>query len=240
MLKMAGAAVPASTPSQAVFTLYSFPPTKGGRDAICSYMEVLKRLCEMTEGKPLGVHNWEELKCRAPLYFAYQFSHEKFSQKLTHDQQSTAVWKKFKEIAPNRNFPAFPGHCEQGSTEGPPHWSWRLRSECSKAFWANPAVRSVRVHMKQSFLGKPCRGKSGTSLSGAICFFLPSRHGSLWILEIIHIYMCIYIYIVYFIVFKFKANCLGECSYVSREYRNYVLCSREPLSGMTSGSGPAL
>ena len=102
MLKMAGAAVPASTPSQAVFTLYSFPPRKGGRDAICSYMEVLKRLCEKTEGKPLGVHNWEELKCRAPLYFAYQFSHEKFSQKLTHDQQSTAVWKKFKEIAPNR------------------------------------------------------------------------------------------------------------------------------------------
>ena len=65
-------------------------------------MEVLKRLCEKTEGKPLGAHNWEELKCRAPLYFAYQFSHEKFSQKLSHDQQSTAVWKKFKEIAPNR------------------------------------------------------------------------------------------------------------------------------------------
>ena len=102
MLKMAGAAVPASTPSQAVFTLYSFPSTKGGRDAICSYMEVLKRLCEKMEGKPLGVHNWEELKCRAPLYFAYQFSHKKFSQKLTHDQQSTAVWKNFKEIAPNR------------------------------------------------------------------------------------------------------------------------------------------
>ena len=38
--------------------------------------------------------------------------------------------------------------------------------------------------------------------------------------------MCIYIYIVYFIAFKFKANCLGECSYVSRRYRNYVLCSR--------------
>ena len=94
--------------------------------------------------------------------------------------------------------PAFPGHCEQGSTEGPPHWSWRLRSECSKAFWANPAVRSVRAHMKQSFLGKPCRGKSGTSLSGAICFFLPSRHGSLWILEIIHIYMCIYLYSIFY------------------------------------------
>ncbi|CAL1137665.1 unnamed protein product, partial [Cladocopium goreaui] len=41
-------------------------------------------------------------QCRAPLYFAYQFCHEKCSQKLTHDQQSTAVWKKFKEIAPNR------------------------------------------------------------------------------------------------------------------------------------------
>ena len=41
-------------------------------------------------------------QCRAPLYFAYQFSHKKFSQKLTHDQQSTAIWKNFKEIAPNR------------------------------------------------------------------------------------------------------------------------------------------
>ena len=53
-------------------------------------------------------------------------------------------------------------------------------------------------------------------------------------------YIHVYIYIVYFVAFKFKANCLGECSYVSRGYPNYVLCSREPLSGMTSGSGAAL
>ena len=126
MLKMAGAAVPASTPSQAVFTLYSFPSTKGGRDAICSYMEVLKRLCEKTEGKPLGVHNWEELKCRAPLYFAYQFSHEKFSQKLTHDQAKHSSLEEIQGDCAEQEgwlegIPAFPGHCEQGSTEGPPH-----------------------------------------------------------------------------------------------------------------------
>ena len=55
--------------------------------------------------------------------------------------------------------------------------------------------------------------------------------------------MCVYIYIererVYFIAFKFKPNCLGEFSYVSRGYRNYVLCSREPLSGSPAISNSA-
>eukprot|EP00435_Cladocopium_sp_Y103_P054319 s180_g17.t1 len=101
MVKMAGVAVPATNQLPHVLTLYSFPPTKGGRDATCSYMEVLKRMCEKLEGT-LGIQKWEELKCRVPAYFAYKFSHEKFSQKLTHDQQSMAVCNKFKDVAPNK------------------------------------------------------------------------------------------------------------------------------------------
>ena len=100
--KLAGATVNASNPSSAVFTLYSFPPTKGGRDAICSYMEVLKSMCEKVDGKPLKTRNWTELKLRVPAYFANLYSYEKFSQKMTHDQQSAAVWRKFRDIAPSK------------------------------------------------------------------------------------------------------------------------------------------
>lgn len=99
MRKMSGVAVTA-TPS--VFTHYSFPPTKTGRDAICSYMEVLKSMCAKVEGKPLGVKNWEELKCRTPAFFAFKFSHAKFNQKMTHDQQSMAVWERFRDVAPSK------------------------------------------------------------------------------------------------------------------------------------------
>ena len=100
-------------------------------------------------------------QCRAPLYFAYQFSHEKCSQKLTHDQQSTAVWKKFKEIAPNRKdgskaFRRFLGIVNKEAPKALPievdDWGLNVAKlfgqtlQCaryertwSKAFWANPA-----------------------------------------------------------------------------------------------------
>ena len=65
-------------------------------------------------------------QCRAPLYFAYQFSHEKFSQKLTHDQAKHSSLEEIQGDCAEQEgwlegIPAFPGHCEQGSTEGPPH-----------------------------------------------------------------------------------------------------------------------
>ena len=65
-------------------------------------MEVLKSMCEKVEGKPLKTRSWTELKLRVPAYFANLFSYEKFSQKMTHDQQSTAAWRKFREIAPSK------------------------------------------------------------------------------------------------------------------------------------------
>lgn len=100
-MKTAGATVPA-TGSAPVYTVHSFPPTKTGREAICSYLEVLRKLCERIERKPLNFKNWEELKNRALSYFAQWCSGATFSSKLTHDQQSQAVWKTFRDIAPSR------------------------------------------------------------------------------------------------------------------------------------------
>ncbi|CAJ1420824.1 unnamed protein product [Effrenium voratum] len=107
--QVAGEAVGQPKLEPTVYTKFSFPATKGGRDSMAAYMEVMRALREKVEGKPLltkkgcvrgikGDTQWQELKLRVPTRFAARAG---FACKpLTQDQQSSAVWTKFKEIAP--------------------------------------------------------------------------------------------------------------------------------------------